>query len=141
MIRVSDGDTIDVADRNGNEQRIRFHGIDAPEYTQKFGREARSWLAKRIDGETVKIELVEKDRYDRWTANIYHDDLWINLGLIQQGYAWHYHRYSDNAQLASAQRQAQANRLGIWRDNNPLPPWKYRELNRESNERIKPRPN
>ena len=134
VIRVSDGDTIDVADRNGNEQRIRFNGIDAPEYTQRFGREVRGWLAKQIDGKAVKLELVEKDRYDRWTANIFLDDAWINLELVQRGYAWHYHRYSDDARLAAAHRQAQANRLGIWQDNDPLPPWRYRELNREQSE-------
>lgn len=36
-LRVIDGDTVEVIPANGQPERIRLVGIDAPEYNQPFG--------------------------------------------------------------------------------------------------------
>ena len=42
------------------------------------------------------------------------------------GLAWHYTRYSDDARLAAAEREARAARRGLWRDAAPVAPWDWR---------------
>jgi len=124
--RVSDGDTIKIHDSRQGEQTIRFLGIDAPEKQQRFGPEARQWLADQVAGKSVRVEVTEKDEYGRWLGNLYVGDLWLNLALVEQGLAWHYVRYSDDARLADAQSEAREKRVGIWQDARRIPPWDYR---------------
>ncbi len=50
--------------------------------------------------------------------------------------AWHYKKYQQEQSLedqrlyADAENKARAERLGLWRENNPNPPWEYRRLYR-----------
>lgn len=46
--------------------------------------------------------------------------------MIDAGLAWHYTRYSDDADLAAAERAARAARRGLWADPEPVPPWEWR---------------
>ncbi len=55
---------------------------------------------------------------------------------VKAGFAWHYKKYqheqsSEDQQLyADAENKARDERLGLWRENNPSPPWEYRRLYR-----------
>ena len=46
-------------------------GIDAPEKAQAFGNVARKALGELIEGKTVEIQQVDKDRYGRVVANVH----------------------------------------------------------------------
>ncbi|HEY9836155.1 MAG TPA: thermonuclease family protein [Vampirovibrionales bacterium] len=72
VTRVSDGDTITVQ-KDGEERRIRFCGIDAPESNQPGDRESKEFLAGMIrdDGDRVGLTFVEQDRYSRWVAEVW----------------------------------------------------------------------
>lgn len=95
--RVVDGDTI-VADIDGTQERVRLLGIDTPESVaetrpdQCYGVEASDYL-KSLLPEGTEITLIRdqeaRDQYDRLLAYIVRseDQLFINLDLIQQGYA------------------------------------------------------
>ena len=48
VVKVIDGDTIDVLDNTSTKHRIRFYGIDAPESKQAYGQKAREFLASMI---------------------------------------------------------------------------------------------
>ncbi len=70
--RVIDGDTIEVAG-----QRIRLHGIDAPESRQlcrrdgepwRCGKDATSALSAFLGGRAVNCEELDRDRYRRIVA-------------------------------------------------------------------------
>ena len=45
--------------------------------------------------------------------------------------AWHYTRYSKDARLAAAEREARAAGRGLWADREPVPPWEWRASERE----------
>ncbi len=55
---------------------------------------------------------------------------------VKAGFAWHYkksqHEQSteDQRLYAEAEIKARSERLGLWRENNPIPPWEWRRLNR-----------
>ncbi len=70
--RVIDGDTIEVAG-----QRIRLHGIDAPESRQlcrrdgerwRCGKDATSALKAFLGSRPVSCEELDRDRYRRIVA-------------------------------------------------------------------------
>ena len=49
VVRIVDGDTIQVIDSNGIKFKIRLLGIDTPEPKQRFGYESSLSLKKIID--------------------------------------------------------------------------------------------
>lgn len=67
--RVVDGDTIVVLIDNV-EYKVRFIGINSPEYTSKietYGKEATDYTTQKLKGKTVYLEkdVSETDKYDR----------------------------------------------------------------------------
>ncbi len=60
------------------------------------------------------------------------------LEQVKAGLAWHYKKYQreqspeDQRLYAQAEIRAREERLGLWRDKKPMPPWDYRRLLGES---------
>lgn len=53
----------------------------------------------------------------------------INLEMVRRGYAWAYKQYLRRPYASAyieAEREARGKRLGLWRDDNPTPPWEFR---------------
>ena len=126
--RVIDGDTIEIAD-----ERIRFHGIDAPESKQNCewpgktipcGRLATTALIDLTAGADVTCKIREKDRYGRWVAVCYDPDGFdIGLNMVHTGWALAYRRYSmDYVETEAKAREA---KRGMWKGEF-VPPWEWR---------------
>ncbi|MDA2912008.1 thermonuclease family protein, partial [Nitrospiraceae bacterium AH_259_D15_M11_P09] len=64
VVGVADGDTITVL-HNGKGERIRLHGIDCPEKRQAFGKRTKQFTSTLVFGNTVTVEVVDRDRYGR----------------------------------------------------------------------------
>ena len=86
VLRVIDGDTLDVLAADGGRRytRVRLWGIDAPEVERTVGgvtREAepyaeaaKRWLADRVEGGSVVLELERhrvRDGFGRVLAHVY----------------------------------------------------------------------
>ena len=126
---VTDGDTIEVK-LHSQYTIVRLKGIDAPELDQPFGVKSKQVLENKLLGKKVNIDGIEIDRYGRLISDIKIGNRSICRELVQEGYAWHYKQYSNNSQLDAAERSAIKDRKGLWADNKPLPPWKYRQQQR-----------
>jgi hypothetical protein len=70
LVKVIDGDTIDVKLSNGKEERIRLIGIDTPERGETCFSEATDRLKELLtDGRVALIkDKSERDRYGRSCA-------------------------------------------------------------------------
>ena len=121
--RIVDGDTVYIRDGT----MVRLHGIDTPERDQPYGKQATRNLDKLICG---KVFVVEKDtdRYGRLVGSLYTPEgVNVNLEMVCNGSAWWYSRYArNNRAMASCQDDAKEARLGLWEDDDPMPPWKWR---------------
>ena len=126
-IIVIDGDTVRFSD-----EKIRLNGIDSPESNQKGGKEATAYLKKLLsETASVKLKSHKKDRYGRTIADLYNKKQEsICLLMVKAGHAWHYKKYSDDKELAAAEVYARKNKLGLWQEANPTPPWEFRKLRR-----------
>ena len=137
VVGVSDGDTVTVLDANKRTHKIRLLGIDSPEKKQPFGERAKQSLSDLVFNKQVTVEGSKQDRYGRSLGKIVLDGQDINLEQIRRGMAWHYKQYArdqspeDRIAYAEAENQARAQRLGLWQDANPVPPWSFRRAGRE----------
>ena len=134
VISVHDGDTLIVLDEHNQQHKIRLGSIDAPELHQAFGQRAREALSNKVFQKDVRITWREHDKYGRTIGDIYLGDRWINKELVDEGWAWHYRKYSDSAELAKAEAQAQRAKAGLWVKPDAEPPWEYRH-----NEKTRPK--
>ena len=131
VIRVLDGDTVDVMDVD-RSYRIRLAEIDAPEIShgrdssQPFGQKSRASLANMIAGKTVNVVYVDVDKHGRIIGTLYCDDQSVNAAQVRYGMAWVYRRYSHSDALLRLEQEARNARRGLWEDPNAVPPWKFR---------------
>ncbi|UQZ90899.1 hypothetical protein C4J81_17450 [Deltaproteobacteria bacterium Smac51] len=130
VVKVHDGDTFTMIDSGDQKIKVRLFGIDAPELDQAHGRESRRYLRELLEGHEVRVESRGFDQYDRLLGLIYRPDGHsITQDLVESGQVWVYENYCDIdycAQLRQAQKEAKSARRGLWGDENPLAPWKYR---------------
>ena len=153
VIRVTSGDTftlLDVCQRPYTEQDvvgpwgfgeeldldpppdetpaiIHLAEIDAPEKNQPYGDISRQKLAARLMGHVVRVTYFEKDRFNHIAGTVNLGDRWINAEVLAEGSAWHDKRYSDDDELDTAEQQARSRRLGLWAEEQPVPPWEWRQ--------------
>jgi len=125
--RVVDGDTI-IVFIDGRRERVRLIGIDTPESVdpnrpeQCYGHEASVYLESMLPSKTP-VSLVRdveaRDKYDRLLAYVIRteDQLFINLDLIEKGYAGPL-TFAPNDHYAdlfeSSARAAASAGIGLW---------------------------
>ena len=91
-VSVIDGDSLLVTHAEGKKE-IRLHGIDAPEFDQAFGRQARECLRDLVLQKKVTVESLDIDTYGRTVAKVYTRDGCVNERLIADGCAWVFTRF------------------------------------------------
>lgn len=117
--RVIDGDTVDIDP--GIEvlsSRIRLLGIDTPERSQPFYREAGESLEGLIRGKQIFLESDQSnaDRYGRLLRYIIIDNKNINVEMVRLGYAkaYMYKGLKYESKILFAEEDARMNKRGIW---------------------------
>ncbi|WP_338357083.1 thermonuclease family protein [Yeosuana marina] len=127
VIGIMDGDTFKLLTRDSLQIKVRLANIDCPEKKQPFSAKAKQFVSDAIFGQQVTIHVLKKDRYGRSIANVIYDDsLDLSQELLKQGLAWHYLQYSKDPMLQKLEDQAKKEKLGLWQDNDPIPPWEWR---------------
>jgi endonuclease YncB( thermonuclease family) len=132
VVGVSDGDTLRVLSPDKRQIKCRLHGIDAPESAQNFGARSKQSLSDMIFQKQVDVTVVDQDQYGRSVCRIFLNGVDINKAQLQRGMAWHYARYSKDASYAQAEQAARQQRLGLWADSNPTPPWSFRRIEKSN---------
>ncbi|EBN8064520.1 hypothetical protein D0582_23040 [Salmonella enterica] len=131
VIRVIDGDTIDVL-QDKKPVRIRLANIDAPEKKQAYGRWSANQLKGLVAAQPVTVTYTQTDRYGRIIGRVFTTNgTEASRFMVQSGAAWVYERYNADRALPDLQREAQAQKRGLWADSNPVPPWKWRHSRAE----------
>lgn len=99
VIKVYDGDTITIASKLSNKDKIiyrfsvRLIGIDAAEIKGKTANEiklafeARDKLHELVFGKMIHLKNISTEKYGRILADVYLDDLHINQWMLDNGLA------------------------------------------------------
>ena len=100
---VIDGDTfkavIDLGFDLVTEQKLRLRGLDAPEIETAAGKEAKVFLERELrsslrgrnpseaEAIPVLIRTVKSDKYDRYLADVWVGETYLNQKLLDRGLA------------------------------------------------------
>lgn len=125
---VIDGDTLEI-----RGERVRLHGIDAPESSQlcrrsdgsrwRCGQKAALALADQIGRDPVACDERDRDRYGRIVGVCRTGTTVLNEWLVREGWALAYRRYSTD--YVDEEQLAHSTGAGIW-DSRFVPPWRWR---------------
>ena len=137
VVGVADGDTVTLLDAQKVQHKIRLSGIDAPERSQAFGQRSKEHLSDLVFGQTVEVDFNKTDRYGRLIGKIVVNGQDANLQQLHAGMAWHYKEYEreqppeERMRYAQAEDDARSQRVGLWKDPKPVPPWEFRRAQRQ----------
>ncbi len=126
VVYVTDGDTLTLL-VDKKEYKIRLLGINAPEDDQPFGKQAAKAMSDMVLHKTVQVSTFGQDIYGNTLGIVNLDGKNINLELVKQGSAWHYKAYLDSKTLTGAEDEARKAKIGLWAEENPIPPWQWRQ--------------
>ncbi|MBB3317886.1 endonuclease YncB(thermonuclease family) [Rhizobium sp. BK181] len=116
---AADGDSLNL----GNE-RMRLHGIDAPELSQTCeragdvwtcGQEAKRALQRLVGAVDTQCAGTERDRFDRLLVICRAGGVDLNAAMVRSGMAVSYGAYGDE------ERQARMEKVGLWAGTFEMP--------------------
>ena len=128
--RIIDGDTVHI-----NKNKIRLHGIDAPELKQTCNIKDNEWncghqsmlaLKKLILNNKVSCKIIDIDKYKRLIGICFVKNININKYMVKNGWAIAYRYYSNK--YVNEEELAKKNRVGIWQGQF-IDPYLYRKNN------------
>jgi endonuclease YncB( thermonuclease family) len=130
VIGISDGDTLKVrcaTDQGQQSLTIRLAEIDAPEKGQPFGQRSKQHLSDLCFRKSAEIRATARDRYGRTLARVMCEGTDANAAMVRDGMAWAYTRYLTDPQIQAMEVLARRERAGLWTDEMPHPPWRWRQ--------------
>ena len=137
VVRVVDGDTVDVVFPDGSSDRVRLLGVDTPEThlpnkpfeygditdtacLDEWGNVATQFAVENLAGQMVTVILDpvagERGSYGRLLAYLHVDGQDFNAALVELGLARVYTEGDSSREGGYLQLQAhaQANDIGLW---------------------------
>jgi endonuclease YncB( thermonuclease family) len=127
VVRVVDGDTVELKLADGKQEKARLLNVNTPETVdprrpvEEYGREASNFSKSMLTpGRPVfyKFDVEQRDKYGRMLVHLYLEDgTWYNALLIRAGYA-QVMTISPNVSAASffkeLEAQARKEGIGLW---------------------------
>ena len=130
-IKIIDGDTFDLL-VDKTTYRIRLADIDCPEKGQDYYKVSKQALSDYLYGSTIEVTFTKKDRNGRILGSVYNGPVYINLIMVEEGYAWHFKKYSSDQRFAKAEINARKAQRGLWKQPKPIAPWDFRQIRRKN---------
>jgi endonuclease YncB( thermonuclease family) len=127
VVGISDGDTIKVRCPDQPQIAVRLAEIDAPEKAQPFGQRSKKLLSELCFRKQAEIRPSSRDRYGRTIARVTCAGTDANSAMVRAGMAWAYTRYLTDPKIQVMEVAARRERLGLWSDAHPVPPWEWRK--------------
>lgn len=125
VIRVIDGNTLEIESPENGKQRFVFFGVDSPELGQQFGEEAKRFLERKVLNKTVEVTPRGKDRSGNFLGILMLGSKDLRVEMLREGLAWTSERNAPE-DLQAYMSWARQKGKGLWQVSNPVPPWVYR---------------
>ena len=128
ITKIIDGDTLKIKTGTLKTRKIRLIGINAPGKGECYFNESKESLTQITKDKNINIEkdISGLDQYNRLLRYIIvinedpeQDNIPVNYYMIRNGFAFYQSSPPDNRYrdlFITAQRQAQADNHGLWKD-------------------------
>ncbi|MDC0335336.1 thermonuclease family protein [Pseudodesulfovibrio sp.] len=118
FLTTIDGDSL-LVEYKGRSREVRLIGIDAPEWGQEYGTQAKSHAMSFCYGHKLRLEFDKEktDRYGRMLAYVYCGNQMLNEEMVRAGLAIVIKvkpNTKHHDRLKRAEKDAQSRRKGIW---------------------------
>ncbi len=120
-----DGDTLRIQLVTGPTV-VRLANIDAPEFRQPGGKEARAALHERVVGEEVTLNVLSRDENGWLVAVLFFENENLNGWMVKQGHAWAYRPAADDPDYCVWENGARLLKRGLWSREEFLAPWEWK---------------
>ncbi|WP_447983936.1 thermonuclease family protein [Nitrospira sp. Nam74] len=105
---------------------VRIAGIDCPGRKQPFATEARSFVGKLINKQTIRVKPIGHDRHRRVWAHVFlPDGRSLAYEMVKSGWAQASASAVDE-RLSALEEEARRGKRGLW-DDRPLAAGKTRD--------------
>lgn len=125
VVSVLDGNTIEIAADDNETYKLILLGIDCPEVNQEFGDKAKSFTEQLLINKKVEVEWAGKDRWGNRLAVVLLNGMDLRHEILKEGLAWTAER-NPIEELEQLKNQAKQEGKGLWKANDPTPPWIFR---------------
>ncbi len=135
VVELLDADVFSVA-HDGKTEKVRLFGIDCPEVGQPFHNEAKFLASYLLLNKVVEVIPVSSGTYGISHVLIRASGKkeLVNEELIGYGMAWVNIKGCTSKQCEEWRKLellARKNRVGLWVDTEPVPPWEWRKKRAE----------
>jgi endonuclease YncB( thermonuclease family) len=125
VVKVIDGDTLVVEDAGKKRHTVRLADIDAPERKQPFWLEARRSLGALCYRKAATVDWSERQGR-RYIGYVTCEGKDANAEQLKRGMAWASPRATKpTSPLYELETYARLRRIGLWADDNAVPPWEF----------------
>ncbi|BCS88937.1 thermonuclease family protein [Pseudodesulfovibrio sediminis] len=136
FIKIIDGDSL-LVEAGGRSLEVRLIGVDAPEFRQEYGREAKEFSLRFCFGQKLRLEFDKDllDRYGRVLAYVYKGDEMLNQAIIKAGLAIAVNVKPNSryySRFKATEKQARKNKHGFWlKGGLDMTPAQWRRKNKK----------
>jgi len=128
VVSVIDGNTVEITSSTQEKHKVILVGIDCPEIGQQFGAEAKKFTEKILLNKDVTVSFTGKDRWGNQLAIVkIKGTRDARVDILKEGLAWTAEKNPD-PDLDTYRSNAQEKGKGLWKEENPTPPWTYRRM-------------
>lgn len=128
---IVDGNTMTIV-LDDQPVLLRLAHIDAPEKKQAYGEAARKSLAELCLGKNAVLHNKQLDYSGTLVAVVQCDGNEANRLQVERGLAWVDPKHNNDLSLPALEAMARRDRRGLWSDDDPVPPWKFRRPARKA---------
>ena len=126
VVTIIDGDTLVVQDAAKKRHVVRLAEIDAPERKQAFFVESARSLAALCHRKNAEVEWSERDERRRIVGTVTCAGKDASAEQLRRGMAWGSPRGTrPTSALYELETYARLRRVGLWKDDNAIPPWEF----------------
>lgn len=134
--QVVDGDSLKIRHESGRVYNVQLYGVRTPQLSQPSGLEAKEAARKLVEGKSVNVQVINVNPNGSTVAVIAINDQYsLQAFLVGSGMAWVYDGHCDLkmcTQWNAMEQQARTAERGLWKDANPVAPWKWRAGTRKT---------
>ncbi|MDD2714676.1 MAG: thermonuclease family protein [Candidatus Wallbacteria bacterium] len=135
VIGVINGHTL-IVQTDSAQLKVRLYGIACPDLRQPYGLMACKYSARAVNGKQIQVVVKSRDDNGVIAGRVYleknNDGDCLNRELVKQGLAW-WNQVESPTELTlnKLEKLARAKKIGLWQDDDPLPPHAFKEIKKQ----------